>query len=351
MWRQVANAQLRAGKTEEVAFRSAWATVSRQWKKPANSSRWVHKNAAPTFGKRNVENASELVKWAKNAGFSTVIKPSELHATFAYSKAAVEIPEADDDTLVIRSQKGRAITQLGDGKAVVLKFHSPALHRRWQQLIDTHGFSWDHIGFHPHITLSYQADELDFEKMEPYAGEIILGPEIFEPIKEDIVHTEKGLVIEGLKPDQVFTGAQVRELLEKIDNSITFENPTVLKAVPKLGLVFGWAIISKVNGKEYYDTQGDHIPEESMLEAAAEFMESNRTMKFMHRGVKKGTVIFAWPLTEDTARAMKLKTNTTGLMIAVKPDSPSIFEDIQEGRITGFSIGGTRIEDEDPDEE
>ena len=36
----------------------------------------------------------------------------------------------------------------------------------------------------------------------------------------------------------------------------------------KLDLVFGGAIISKINGEDYIDLQGDIIPEDAMLEAA-----------------------------------------------------------------------------------
>ena len=45
-----------------------------------------------------------------------------------------------------------------------------------------------------------------------------------------------------------------------------------------------------------------------MLEAAADFMETNRTLKAMHKGESIGSVVFAWPLTSDLAKAMGIKT-------------------------------------------
>ena len=44
----------------------------------------------------------------------------------------------------------------------------------------------------------------------------------------------------------------------------------VLKVDESLGLVFGWAIVCAENGNDYYDLQGDHIPESVMLEAATD---------------------------------------------------------------------------------
>lgn len=113
-----------------------------------------------------------------------------------------------------------------------------------------------------------------------------------------------------------------------------------------LGLVFGWAIVCKERGRPYFDTQGDHIPEESMLKAATDFMLTKRDLKVMHKGKRVGTVVFAWPVTKDIAKAMGLDGTRTGLMIGVKPDSPTIVDRFRDGQYTGFSIGGNRLVDE-----
>jgi len=66
----------------------------------------------------------------------------------------------------------------------------------------------------------------------------------------------------------------------------------------------------------------------------------------MHAGEEQGSVVFAWPLTEDIAKAMGIETQKTGLMIAVKPGNPEILEKFKTGEYSGFSIGGTRLTDE-----
>jgi hypothetical protein len=119
----------------------------------------------------------------------------------------------------------------------------------------------------------------------------------------------------------------------------------VFKVDEGLGLVFGWAIVCKAEGKDYYDTQGDHIPEGAMLKAAADFMANSRVAKEMHAGDEKGSVVFAWPMTADIAKAMGIETKQTGLMIAMKPDNAEILSKFKDGTYTGFSIGGRRIKD------
>lgn len=121
----------------------------------------------------------------------------------------------------------------------------------------------------------------------------------------------------------------------------------VVKVDDSLGLVFGFALICKIDGEDYYDVQGDHIPEDSMLKAAADFMANSRMAKEMHVGDGKGSVVFAWPMTAEIAKAMGIETRTTGLMIAMKPDSEAILNKFRDGTYTGFSIGGRRLEDEE----
>ncbi len=114
-----------------------------------------------------------------------------------------------------------------------------------------------------------------------------------------------------------------------------------------LVIVMGFAIVCEEEGEPYFDVQGDHIPEDSMLKAALDFMENSRTVKEMHAGDSKGTVVFAWPMTTDIAKAFGIVTNRTGLMVALRPSDDAMLEKFRDGTYTGFSIGGKRIVDEE----
>ncbi len=114
----------------------------------------------------------------------------------------------------------------------------------------------------------------------------------------------------------------------------------IAKVDEALGVVFGWAIVSEIDGQPYFDLQGDHIPEGTMLKAAAEFMAGDRPARIMH-GTADGRIVFAFPLTKEIASAMGVEVNQTGLMIGLKPDDPATLKRFASGEFSGFSIGGT----------
>jgi hypothetical protein len=115
------------------------------------------------------------------------------------------------------------------------------------------------------------------------------------------------------------------------------------KVDDELGLVFGFAIICKdESGEDYFDTQGDHVPEDSMLTASTDFMLNERAGKVMHCGDAVGKVVFAWPLTTEIAKTFGIETKRTGLMIAWKPNDKATLKRFKEGGdLKGFSIGGS----------
>lgn len=124
---------------------------------------------------------------------------------------------------------------------------------------------------------------------------------------------------------------EIRSKLTKIDES--------------LGLVFGLAMVNTIDGEDYFDLQGDNIPEEAMLKAATEFMSESREVREMHQGDRVGEVLFAFPLTRELAEAYEIQTRKTGLLIGVRPNQ-EVLEKFRSGEYTGFSIGGTRIDHE-----
>lgn len=123
---------------------------------------------------------------------------------------------------------------------------------------------------------------------------------------------------------------------------------TVCKMDAKLGLVFGYAIVCNIwnstamDYQPYFDTQGDHIPDEAMLSAALDFSMGDRNSRVMHMSEDDGKVVFVFPLTRDIAEALGFIVPMTGLLIAIKP-SAEVFEQFQSGYFSGFSIGGSLI--------
>lgn len=137
------------------------------------------------YVRRDVLNADEVLKWAKEQGFSETLSADDMHVTIAFSRRPVDwmkAGEAWDDELKVKAGGPRLIEQFG--KAKVLIFASSQLQWRHDEF-KREGASWDHPEYQPHITISYAESPSNIEAIEPYQGEIILGPEMFEEVNED----------------------------------------------------------------------------------------------------------------------------------------------------------------------
>lgn len=137
---------------------------------------------------RKVVNADEIAAWAKEQGIGEL--RDDLHVTVAYSRQAFDWIKAGNanewsnggkDELVIPEGGPRAVEPLGGMSAVIL-FASAQLCWRHESIIRTGG-SHDYPDYTPHISLTKAT--VDLSKVEPYRGRIVLGPEIFEEIRED----------------------------------------------------------------------------------------------------------------------------------------------------------------------
>ena len=139
---------------------------------------------------RPLKNAADVVEWARKAGFKKTLPPGDMHATVAFSKEPLAWPEAMKDGVTAMDASSetklnsRSIEQLGDKGAAVLRFESPDLTKRWHQFRGA-GASWDHDGYRPHVTISYEPGDLDLDAVEPYAGPLEFGPEEFAEVDSD----------------------------------------------------------------------------------------------------------------------------------------------------------------------
>jgi phage-related protein (TIGR01555 family) len=140
---------------------------------------------------RKLLNAAEFLKWAKGQGFKDPLPAGELHVTVCYSKMKVdwlkmgEAWDSDrDGKMTVPAGGARIVEPLGDKGAVVLLFNSSSLSYRHEQLV-REGASHDFDDYQPHVTISWNAGDMDLSKVEPYRGKLVFGPEIFAEIDED----------------------------------------------------------------------------------------------------------------------------------------------------------------------
>lgn len=134
------------------------------------------------YVRRNVLNADEIIAWAKSVGFETTLQAHDMHVTVCYSKAAVDWATLSplQDTLEITADC--TLDWFGDDNDVaVLSFTDHALALRHQEFRKV-GATWGWPTYTPHVTISWHATEAIAP--EPYRGRIVLGPEVFQKIKE-----------------------------------------------------------------------------------------------------------------------------------------------------------------------
>lgn len=144
-------------------------------------------DAAPTplYVYRKVLNAADIIAWAESQGITDLDPAEELHVTVTYSRAAVswlDMGEPFEGEMTIPAGGPRVIDRFGtDGTTVVLAFVSSRLRWRHSDMVER-GASYDWEQYVPHITISHGGTVP--EDAEPYAGEIVLGPEIFEALDD-----------------------------------------------------------------------------------------------------------------------------------------------------------------------
>lgn len=144
----------------------------------------------PLYVQRKLLNADELIAWAKKQGFKSTLPASDMHVTVLYSRTPVDPIKmgttwSDDrkGNLTIKPGGPRAVEKLGD-TAVVLLFASDDLSWRHRGMVEA-GASHDYDEYQPHVTLTYDAGNIDLDTIKPFIGELRFGPELFEPLNLD----------------------------------------------------------------------------------------------------------------------------------------------------------------------
>jgi cation transport regulator ChaB len=221
IFRRTFNSQLADGKTEEVAFASAWASLQRAGYERGEDGKWMKKTqptaaqvhvdgaewddeekgrkkprdyykasgAKPLYMYRSVLNAEQLHDWAREQGFVSALMPDDMHVTVVFSRSPfsselTEIAESHGQVgygnVVIRGGR-RAVAPLGDKGAVVLKIQSDDLQREHTGFREM-GASWDFQEYTPHITITYRGTSKPPADIQPFAGDIVLGPLRAKPL-------------------------------------------------------------------------------------------------------------------------------------------------------------------------
>lgn len=159
----------------------------------------------PLYVSRKLEagSAKKLLDWATRQGIPGLEPAGELHVTILYSRQPVDWFEMGGDWVNdpngrIRIAPGgpRAVEKFGED-CIVLRFASNDLKWRHDSMVER-GASHDFDDYAPHITIAKSAD-FDVEQVtEAFQGELVFGPEIFEPIKDEVEEIETAFSVQEL---------------------------------------------------------------------------------------------------------------------------------------------------------
>ena len=128
------------------------------------------------------------------------------------------------------------------------------------------------------------------------------------------------------------------------NESITFD-VEFSKRSDDLQLVGGFAYVSKRDGSELVDLQGDSIPTAVLREAVHDFMKTGRDMGIMHIAGADGKPVAAGEIVEmavfgDGFTPPGMDAGTEGLWVVAKVHDKEIWNMVKAGILRGFSIGG-----------
>jgi hypothetical protein len=112
-------------------------------------------------------------------------------------------------------------------------------------------------------------------------------------------------------------------------------------------MIYGYAVVCKVDGEPYGDTQGDCITEEDMIAAALDFAKNSCAINDMHAGPDVGRAYFVFPMSSAIAKSLGMTWTAEavsnlqgpGMLIGAQL-SEAEFALVQKGERAGFSIEG-----------
>lgn len=144
------------------------------------------------YVRRDVVNAGEIIAYYENQGLSDLLDPAKMHVTVIYSDTPVDwfkTGEPWDSEMKIKAGGARDHAKFGppgQENALVLMIKSNELEWRYQAFLAA-GAKSSYDAYNPHITLRYNDDQdiEQYRNIEPYQGEIILGPEIYQEVKKN----------------------------------------------------------------------------------------------------------------------------------------------------------------------
>jgi cation transport regulator ChaB len=368
IFRETISSQLASGKSEEVAFASAWAALQRAGFERNEAGKWVEKTQPATV---HVPGTDWKMEKAEYQGQTvTLDKPFRLPKGSS-KKFGVYVKDGDrvkrvtfgDPNMEIRRDDAEARANFRARHSCDTATDKTSA-RFWSCRMWTAGKTVREVAkrmlnddtfttreeaesrsqdlglagaIHVHETADGQATYMPGASHEAYLSTMAERANILE-IDEDDDDDDAGESDDLL---ELVISAIVQAVTKGDDMDDTVTKATeILKVDRDRRIVWGWASVSTMKGELVVDRQGDRIAPSQMEKMADGFMRSARAAKAMHQGDDVGEVIHSLPLTKELADALGIQTDREGWITGTYVASDAEWAKVLAGEYAGFSIGG-----------
>ena len=362
LFRQVFNSQAEAGRSETVAFASAWAALQNAGFDQNDNGKWVKKRSVlkAEYQGREVElNKPFRLPDGSSKKFGVYVKDGDSVKRVTFGSPDMEIrrddPEAranfrarhncdqktDKTTAGYWSCKmwesGNSVSEILDKEDDVVKRRlNDDIYTRQEEAM-ARSFE---LGFdgktHVHQIADGQAVYMPGESHDEYLRAFADEEEPDESQSDSgnmgLIRSIFHAILDTIMSNGVGKGVSETTVVQAGD---------ILKADDEQRIVWGWASVISENGETVVDTQGDMISPEELTKAANAFMEDVRQAKAMHQGDQVGEVIHSLPLTKELGEALGIESDREGWIVAMKVHDDETWEKVKSGELGAFSIGGS----------
>lgn len=132
--------------------------------------------------------ADRLHKYLVDKGLKNVVPPEKMHVTTVYSRKDFKGYEPSKAKIVV-PPKSFVLDRLGEHNALVMYFDSPHVVSQHKKAMEL-GASWDHDGYRPHLTLSYDTGDSSLTAPPDFA--LVLDGETIDELNIEWA-TDEGL--------------------------------------------------------------------------------------------------------------------------------------------------------------
>lgn len=374
IFRNTINSTLAAGKSEEVAFASAWAALQRAGYERNESGKWVEKTQPASVHTPGTDWETQKAEYQGRK--VTLDKPFRLPAGSG-KKFGVYVKDGDkvkrvtfgDPNMEIRRDDPKARANFRSRHSCDTATDKTSARywscRMWtarntvrdvaKRMLNDDTFtmreeamarSYD-LGLdgaiHVHETADGMATFMPGESHEAYLEHMSERAGLYEmeDMDEDDLEEESDENESDDLLERVISAILQAVIKDgKMADTVT-KASDILKVDRARRIVWGWASVSTLKGELVVDRQGDRIAPAEMEKMADAFMRSTRAAKAMHEGEDVGEVIHSLPLTKDLAEALGIDTDREGWITGTYVADDGEWAKVLRGEYAGFSIGGT----------